>query len=151
VATESEDKKTAPADAQPEAGKKARRRLKPAPTIREQSEQAAARAGQPKKRSAAGKVLSAPFRLIGWLLKNTIGRVFRFLGRYKIFRFIGYIFVPPYFRSAWKELRLVTWPGFRQTLDLTVAVIIFSIIFAAIVGIVDYGLDKVFRAIISNG
>jgi len=155
VAKESEEKKTASEDEQKVTGvadtneaKKQRRRLKPAPTIREQSEKAAERAGQPRKRGIVSKILGAPFRFIGWILRNTIGRVFRFLGRYKFFRFIGYIFVPPYFRSAWKELRLVTWPDFRQTRDLTIAVIIFSIIFAAIVGIVDYGLDKVFRSLI---
>lgn len=152
MATESEDKKTASEDAQTAADaatdKKTRRRLKPAPTIREQSEQAAARASQPKRRGKVNKILGAPFRLIGWILRNTVGRVFRFLGRFRFFRVIGYIFVPPYFRRAWKELRLVTWPDFRQTRDLTVAVIIFSIIFAAIVGALDYGLDKAFKAII---
>lgn len=121
---------------------KAKRRLRPAPTVREQSEKAAARADRPRRRGVIGKVLGAPFRLIA--------RIFRPLGRFKVFRIIGYIFVPPFFRNAWKELRLVTWPDFRQTRDLTFAVLIFSIIFGAIVAVTDYGLDKVFRKVILN-
>lgn len=120
---------------------KAKRRLRPSPTVREQSEKAAAKAAAPRKRGIAAKLLGAPFRLLGRIFRP----VFRFLGRYKFFRIIGYILVPPYFRSAWRELRLVTWPNFRQTRDLTIAVLIFSVIFGIIVAIVDYGLDKVFR------
>lgn len=123
---------------------KTKRRLKPAQTIREQSAAATAKADAPRKRSIVGRILSAPFRLIAWILRPP----FRFLNRFKLFRFIGYIFVPPFVRNAWKELKLVDWPNFRQTRDLTVAVIIFSIIFGVIVAIVDYGFDKLFRKVI---
>ncbi len=124
-----------------------KRRLRASPqSIREQSATAAAKAAEPHRPSIAGKILGAPFRLIGRIFRP----VFRYLGRYKFFRVIGYILVPPYFRSAWRELRLVTWPNFRQTRDLTIAVIIFSIIFGVIVAAVDYVLDKLFRKFILN-
>ena len=126
--------------------KKSKRRLRPAQTIREQSEQATARAAAPRRHSIIAKVLLAPFRLLGMIF----GPVFRFLGRFRVFRFIGYVLVPPYFRSAWRELRLVTWPNGRQTRDLVVAVLIFSVVFGVIVAAVDYGLDKVFRSVILN-
>ncbi len=121
----------------------AKRRLRAAPTIREQSEKATAKAALPAKRSIVSTILGAPFRLIAWIFRP----LFRFLGKYKFFRFIGYIFVPPYFRSAWRELKLVTWPNFRQTRDLTFAVIMFSIVFGALVAVTDYGLDKIFRKV----
>lgn len=130
-----------PASNQPD---KSKRRLKPPQTMREQSAAATAKAEAPRRRSIFGKILLAPFRLIAWLLRPP----FRFLNRFKLFRFIGYIFVPPFARNAWRELKLVDWPNFRQTRDLTVAVIIFSIIFGVIVAIVDYGFDKLFRKVI---
>lgn len=122
-----------------------KRRLKPAPaiSIREQSEKASAKAARPARRSIASTILGAPFRLIGWIFRP----LFRYLNKFKFFRFIGYIFVPPYFRSAWHELKLVTWPNFRQTRDLTFAVIMFSIVFGALVALIDYGLDKIFRKV----
>lgn len=123
-----------------------KRRLKAPQSIREQSELATAKAAAPQRRGVVGKVVSAPFRILGRL----IAPVFRFLGRYRFFRAIGYVLVPPYFRTAWQELRLVTWPNFRQTRDLTFAVLVFSVIFGLIVAAVDYGLDKLFRAIILN-
>ncbi len=122
----------------------AKRRLKAAPqSLREQSEIATAKAGKAGRRGIISTILGAPFRLLAHLLRP----VFKYLNKYKFFRIIGYIFVPPYFRSAWRELRLVVWPNFRQTRDLTFAVIVFSIIFGALVAVIDYGLDKVFRKV----
>ncbi|MCA9327509.1 preprotein translocase subunit SecE [Candidatus Saccharibacteria bacterium] len=53
-----------------------------------------------------------------------------------------------YIRDSWRELRKVTWPSFRESLRLTAAVIVFSVIFGAIIAVVDFGLDKVFRQIL---
>jgi len=129
------------AESQEKPSKKPKRQLKAAPvTLREQSEQAQAKSAKPKARTRAGRILSAPFRFIG--------RIFRPLGKFKFFRIIGYIFAPPYIRSAFKELRLVTWPDRTKTRQLTFAVIIFSLIFGVLAALVDYGLDKVFRSII---
>lgn len=141
MAKDNSPEKSEPVSNRPE---KPKRRLKPAQTMREQSAAATAKAEAPKRRSLIGRIITAPFRLIAWILRPP----FRFLNRFKLFRFIGYIFVPPFVRSAWKELKQVDWPNFRQTRDLTVAVIIFSIIFGVIVAIVDYGFDKLFRKVI---
>jgi preprotein translocase SecE subunit len=81
-----------------------------------------------------------PVRVLGRLLKR--------LGKFRIFRWIGYVLLPPYFRNSWKELRKVAWPNRRQSLELTRAVIIFAVIFGALVAGVDYGLDKVFKEIL---
>ena len=56
--------------------------------------------------------------------------------------------VPKFVRESWQEIRLVTWPNARQTFSLTMAVFIFSVVFAVIVGVIDYGLDKLFREVI---
>lgn len=136
-----------------DARKPKRRRLRAAaPSIREQSEQAAAKADQPVQRSLIARIVRFPFLVIFWpfrmLYRYVIQPPFRYLNKFKFFRVIGYIFVPPYFRQSWRELRLVTWPNFRETYSLVIAVIIFSIIFGVIVALVDYGLDKLFRAVI---
>jgi preprotein translocase SecE subunit len=93
-------------------------------TLREQSEKAQAKSSQPSRFSGVGRFLAVPFRFIG--------RIVRPLGRFRLFRVIGYILFPPYFRNSWKELRLVTWPNRTQTRRLTFAVIVFSLIFGLI-------------------
>lgn len=132
------------------ASKTAKRRvLRPAAepvTIREQSRKAHDASARPKKFSKAGAMATAPFRWVGRL----IARVFRSLGRFRLFKAIGYVLVPPYFRNSWRELRQVTWPNRTQTRRLTFAVLVFSIIFGGIVAAVDWGLDKAFRALILN-
>lgn len=150
MADKSGDKPSTPSNSDPskttdDSTQRRRRVLRPAPeptTIREQSEKAQAASGKEAKRSRFGRIAAKPFRFIG--------RLFRPLGKFKLFRAIGYVLVPPYIRNAWKELRLVTWPNTKQTRQLTFAVIVFSLVFGGIVAIVDYGLDKAFRALILN-
>ncbi|HYH36410.1 MAG TPA: preprotein translocase subunit SecE [Candidatus Saccharimonadales bacterium] len=61
---------------------------------------------------------------------------------------LGKIIVPTYVRNSWQELRKVTWPTWEESRRLTVAVLIFAIIFGALIAAVDYGLDKLFRNIL---
>jgi preprotein translocase SecE subunit len=63
-------------------------------------------------------------------------------------RLLGKVLFPAYLRNSWQELRLVTWPNWKQSRQLTSAVLIFAIIFGAVIALVDYGLDKVFRSIL---
>ncbi|HEY5806261.1 MAG TPA: preprotein translocase subunit SecE [Candidatus Saccharimonadales bacterium] len=125
-----------------ETDKPKRRMVKKAETVREKAE----RSSQPKPNKKNGILrltlgyIAAPFK---W-----IGRQFAKLGRFKVFRFIGRILWPTYFRNSWKELRQVTWPNRRETWQLTLAVIIFSIVFGLIIALVDYGLDKAFKQLI---
>lgn len=71
---------------------------------------------------------------------NRIGRLLNKRGR----------IVPRYFRDAWQEIRKTTWPGRRETIRLTIAVFIFSAVFAVIVAALDFVLDKIFRNIITG-
>ena len=123
-------------------GKRKKRQLKAAApsTLRERSEQAIASSVRPSRRGQVGNVLSWPFRIIT--------RPFRWLGHFRPFRWLGYILLPPYIRGSFGELRLVTWPTFKQARQLTGAVIIFSLIFGIIAAIVDYGINYLFRHVI---
>ncbi len=42
-----------------------------------------------------------------------------------------------YFRESWIELQKVTWPNRKQAIKLTAAVIVFSIVFAAFIALLD--------------
>ncbi len=119
-----------------------RRVVKKAETVREVAEKSQQPA-KPKKQGVlrlAGHYIAVPFK--------SIGRPFKKLGRFKVFRILGLVLLPPYFRNSWKELRQVTWPNRRESWQLTSAVIIFSIIFGVIIALVDYGLDKVFKEVL---
>lgn len=67
----------------------------------------------------------------------------RFIGR-----FLNKLLLVNYFRASWQELKLVTWPGRRETWQLTLAVFIFAVVFGVAVAITDYGLDKIFRKVL---
>ena len=128
-----------------ETDKRKRRRIRPAPTVRQQAEKAQADAAKPKreKRSRVGSVFKTIFKPFKVFKKVGKYRVLRAIG--KVFSFVGKIIWPVYFRNSWRELRLVTWPGWKLSWSLTYAVIIFAVIFGAFVAGLDYGLDKAFR------
>ena len=129
-----------------EPAKKKRRIVKKAETVREKAE----KSSQPKPQKKPGvlrltlRYIGIPFRWIG----RAFAKVGKFLSKFKIFRFLGKILWPIYFRNSWKELRQVTWPTRRETFQLTLAVIVFSVIFGVLIAIVDYGLDKLFKQLI---
>ena len=126
--------------AEEDSTKPKKRLIKKVETMREKTEKASADDRKPRRLQKTSRRVSAPFR--------SVGRGFKKLGKFKFFRIIGYIFVPPYFRNSWKELRQVTWPKGKESLRLTSAVIIFAVVFGALVALVDYGLDKVFREVL---
>ena len=97
-----------------------------------------------------------PIRMIGRGLAWTahkpplkqIGHGLRWFFRLKFMRFLGRILGFGFFASSWQELRQVTWPTRREGRRLTTAVIIFSVVFGALIAVVDYGLDKLFRQVL---
>lgn len=80
--------------------------------------------------SVAGKIFKPVVRPLGWFFGK--------LGR----------FVPGYFKGAWSEIKQTTWPTRRETVRLTLAVFIFSSVFAIFVATLDFILDKIFRNLI---
>jgi preprotein translocase SecE subunit len=125
---------------QPASGKPKKRVVKKAETVRQAAEQNNAK---PAKRG----ILRLTAHYIAVPLKPIFRPVAK-LGRFKPFRIIGKILVPTYFRNSWKELRQVTWPGRKESLQLTLAVIIFAIVFGLMIALVDYGLDKLFKEVL---
>ncbi len=47
-----------------------------------------------------------------------------------------------YFRESLTELSKVVWPTRKQVLEMTVAVLLLSVIVGALLGIFDFGLSK---------
>lgn len=131
--------------------KTTKRLVKNPETFRERATKAVEEGDKPGKKSKLKKA----FRPIGKLIRaifRPIGRLFAPIGRIKIVRKVGkflskYLLID-YFRSSWKELKLVKWPNWQQSRKLTLAVIIFAVIFGALVAVLDYGLDKLFRNIL---
>lgn len=56
--------------------------------------------------------------------------------------------IPKYFKEAWRELKLVQWPNRKETAKLTLAVLVFAVVFGLLVTIVDFGLDKIFKELL---
>jgi len=136
------------ADEQPN---KAKRRVKNPETFRERALKATESAGKPKTTGPFKRALSAVFKPIGRGLKTFFTLPpFRFLLRVlrPVGKILGKIFFVSHLKSSWAELRLVTWPGWRQSYQLTFAVLIFAIVFGAAIAGVDYVFDKAFRHIL---
>lgn len=53
-----------------------------------------------------------------------------------------------YFSDSFSELRKVTWPTKEQLVELTIIVIIFSLVVALILGVLDYGFSYGFNSLI---
>jgi preprotein translocase SecE subunit len=100
-------------------------------TVRERTQTAPKQRGR-QLRNTAHRA-SGPIRKLAFL-----GKPLKFLGR----------FVPGFLKGAWQEIRLVTWPDARQTMRLTFAVFIFAVVFATIVGVLDYVIGEIFREVI---
>jgi len=56
-----------------------------------------------------------------------------------------------YFAASRAELAKVSWPTRRQTAKLTLIVIAFSLVFAAILGILDLGFSTLLQKVIIKG
>jgi preprotein translocase SecE subunit len=131
-----------------EASKARKPRIrKTAPTVREKAEAAQAKAGsnKPSKVKQAGRTIKKPFKLI----RIPSNPVTRFLGKTGrgIKRVLTWI-TPTYFINSWREVRLVTWPGRKETWKLTLAVIIFAVIFGGLIAGVDKIIDSLFRSLV---
>lgn len=56
-----------------------------------------------------------------------------------------------YLSASRSELAKVTWPNRRQTVKLTFAVIIFSVVFAALLGTLDFVFASLLQKLILKG
>jgi preprotein translocase SecE subunit len=53
--------------------------------------------------------------------------------------------------SPFSEIKLVSWPNRRDTLRLTSAVVIFSVIFGIMVSLLDWGFEIIFKKVFLHG
>ncbi len=53
-----------------------------------------------------------------------------------------------YFAGAWRELKQVRWPDRKASWSLTLAVILFSLFFAALILGLDFAFNELFRKVI---
>lgn len=109
---------------------------------------------RPKINAKPVRKLGKPFLFIGRLLKKIIKpfgfvlkpfktKPIRFIGR-----FLAKVLLLNYFKQSWQELRQVTWPGRKETAQLTFAVFAFAIVFSVLIAIIDFGLDKLFKEVL---
>ena len=89
------------------------------------------------------------FKGLAWLshrppLKQ-VGHGLKYIGNLMLIRFFAKVTGLRYVYRSWKELRNVSWPTFRDSVRLTSAVVIFSVVFGILIAITDYGLDKLFK------
>jgi preprotein translocase SecE subunit len=127
---------------------KKKRVVKKAETLRERTEKKSSEANKASKSrrvvgaakkpiqgaSRAGKKEFHPIKLPDNKLGNLLSKRVRF--------------VPKYFRDAWAEIKQVQWPNRKETTKLTTAVLMFALVFSAIVYVLDLGLDRLFRELI---
>lgn len=126
---------------------------KASPSVRQKTEAA----NKPRKTRPLTRVTQTaarPIRATGRGIKKA-AKPFSFLlapFKTKPVRFVGRtlskVLFLSYFRESWKELRKVTWPNRKQTLQLSLAVFAFAFVFSVVVAITDYGLDKIFRKVL---
>ena len=55
-----------------------------------------------------------------------------------------------YFSASRTELSKVTWPNRRQVARLTILVVVFSLIFAAILGVLDFAFSNLVQYVIKG-
>lgn len=89
------------------------------------------------------RFLLMPFRPFQFILAPFKTRPVRFVGRT-----LNKILLIDYFMLSWKEIKLVTWPGKKETTQLTIAVFIFAIGFGVLIAIIDFGFSKLFEEVI---
>ncbi len=128
------------ADKQPA---KSKRRVKDPETFRERALKATEASDKPKRGTRFRRVPAPVGAITGPAVRVTAK-----VAGFKPFRLLGRVLFPGYFRNSLQELRLVAWPSWRESRRLTYAVLIFAIIFGALIALVDYGLDKVFKQVL---
>lgn len=53
-----------------------------------------------------------------------------------------------YFRNSFIELGKISWPTRQQTIQLTIAVIAYSLVIGSFIGAIDLGLAEVVKKVI---
>jgi len=127
------------------AEEKSRKRLIKQESMRDKTAKAVSRSQKPRRLKVTASAVRKPFTAARRIAKKEYYVVKPHEAGFKGFLTKKRRWTPGYFRSAVKELRLVTWPSRKETWKLVISVFLFSIIFGSAIAIVDYGLDKLFK------
>lgn len=130
--------------------KRIKRRIKNSETFRERAIKAA-EAGQAARPGRIKRAATGPLKTIFKPFVTAAGKLFGLTALKPVRQLlspVGNIIFPTYLRRSWQELRLVTWPSWRESRRLTFAVLVFAVVFGAAIAGVDWGLDKVFKNIL---
>jgi preprotein translocase SecE subunit len=121
---------------------------KPAKTMRQASAKSRANAAKPKRVRKAADAAGKPVNALGKALSTQYHLGERTDEHEKRFLSKSRSLAPSYFTNAWKELRQVTWPGFKETWRLVSAVFVFAIVIGVAIAVLDFGLEKLLREVI---
>jgi preprotein translocase subunit SecE len=124
---------------------KAKKRIRKTETMRDKSTKDTTKGSKTRRLKQTASVAARPFKAAKKVAKKEYFVVKPHETGYKAFFTKSRKWTPGYFRSAYKELRLVTWPSRKETWKLVTAVFVFSVAFGLVITIVDYGLEKLFR------
>lgn len=120
--------------------------VKKTSTMREKSAKTRAKAEKPKRVRKVAGAAKRPFKAVG----SALSKEFHLIGDENNDKFLtkSRKATPGYFKSAWAELKQVTWPGRKETWKLVFAVFVFAIMLGTVIAVIDYGLEKLLREII---
>lgn len=59
--------------------------------------------------------------------------------------------VSDFFKGAFSEIRKVKWPTRKEAAKLTLAVVVFAIVFAIFTTVIDFGINKLFEQLFLKG
>ncbi len=123
-------------------------------SFKEHSKLEREKAKQPRRLKSKTKQVKKPIGGIQKFIRKVLGPFSFLLWPFKqepvkkVLRFFGKILFINYIIASFKEVQQVTWPNRKETIKLTTAVILFAIVFAAIVAGADWVIDKTLREII---
>ena len=131
-----------------EPAKKQPRRRKTVDSVREHAQKESAKKNAVKKSSKITSTVKKPVNKVHSFGKkeynplvlpdNKVGKVFNKRVR----------FIPKFIRESLAELKLVTWPTKKEAASKTLAVLIFAIVFAIFVQLLDLLFSKSVKEII---
>lgn len=117
-------------------------------SVRERADKNYARHEKEPRRRKVTSAAARPVRSIGRIAKKEFHPIKLPDTKLGIFLSKRRSFMPRYVIDSFKELKLVTWPSFRQAITLSFAVIVFSVVIAMFVQVLDYGFGKLFKEVI---
>ncbi len=125
---------------------KKKRILRKTETVRERSVKPIKEV-KPRRIKSAGKNLRRPFAAAAKIGKK---EYYLPLPKNKVGNFLNKkrSLIPSYFKASYSEIKLVSWPNAKTTVNLSIAVFLFAFFFGLVVALADYGLDKLFKQLI---